>query len=152
MPDSTPLSDRYYQLIDEIVQATLQGKIRSKEQVYQMLLKGVSSGTGEIFDRCLDERFRATREQVDNPVSEIKQAKATRSLRALQTIQGEWERAQEQSRVSEAIATAVRAITTAQPTERLTALLRVLDPNQQQVLSLQQIAQLAKTLYSQARL
>lgn len=151
MPDSTPLSDRYYQLIDEIVQATLQGKIRSKEQVYQMLLKGVSSGTGEIFDRCLDERFRATREQVDNPVSEIKQAKATRSLRALQTIQGEWERAQEQSRVSEAIATAVRAITTAQPTERLTALLRVLDPNQQQVLSLQQIAQLAKTLYSQAQ-
>ncbi len=151
MPDPVPLGDRYLELIDEIVQATLQGKIRSKEQVYQMLLQGVSTGTGEIFERCLDERLTTTQEQVDNPVSEIKQAKATRTLRALKTISSEWERVQEQNRVSEAIASAVRAITTAQPAERLTTLLRMTDPNRQEVLTLQQLAQLAKTLQQQAK-
>jgi len=151
MPDSRPLRDRYFELIDEIVQATLQGKIRSKEQVYQMLLQGVSTGTGEIFDRCLEEKMNATQQQVDNPVSEIKQAKAIRSLRALKTLSGEWERVQEQRHVLEAITDAAQAITTAQPAERLTALLRLTDPNRQQVLNVQQLAQLAKALQQQAQ-
>ena len=150
MTDAMPLRDRYIELIDDIVQNTLKGKIRSKEQVYQMLLQGVSTGTGEIFERCLEERLSSTQEQADNPVSEIKQAKATRSLRALKTISSEWERAQEQNRVSEAITTAIQAITTATPADRFTALLRVIDPNRQQVLTLQQLAQLAKTLQQQA--
>jgi tetratricopeptide (TPR) repeat protein len=145
-----PLRDRYLDLIDEIVQTTLQGKIRSKEQVYQMLLQGVSTGTGEIFERCLEERLNTTQQQVDNPVSEIKQAKASRSLRALQTITSQWERVQEQNRVSANITTAIEAITTAAPTERFTALVRVIDPNREQVLNSQQLAQLAKTLQQQA--
>jgi tetratricopeptide (TPR) repeat protein len=148
MTDSVPLRDRYKALIDEIIQATLKGKIRSKEQVYQMLLQGVSTGTGEIFERCLDDETNATQQQVDNPISEIKQAKAMRSLRALKTISSEWERVQQQNRASKAIIGAVQAITTAPPSERLTALLRVTDPNRQQVLSLQQLAQLAKDLQS----
>ncbi len=151
MPDSIPLRDRYFGLIDEVLQATLQGKIRSKEQVYQMLLQGVSAGTGEIFERCLEEQLSTTQQQVDNPVSEIKQAKAMRSLRALKTISSEWERVQKQNQVSQAMATAVQAITTAPPPERLTALLRVIDPNRQQVLSLQQMAQLAKALQQQVQ-
>ncbi len=150
MTDAMPLRDRYLGLIDEIVQATLKGKIRSKEQVYQMLLQGVSTGTGEIFDRCLEEEINTTQQQVDNPVSEIKQAKATRSLRALKTITSEWERVQEQNRVSATINTAIQSITTANPAERLTALLRAIDPNRQEVLTLQQLAQLAKTLQQQA--
>ncbi|HEY9610430.1 tetratricopeptide repeat protein [Allocoleopsis sp.] len=151
MPDSRPLRDRYIDLIDEIVQATLKGNIRSKEQVYQMLLQGVSTGTGEIFDRCLEEQINTTQHQVDNPVSEIKQAKAIRSLRALKTLSGEWERVQEQKHTSQAISGAVQSIITAQPTERLTALLRVTDPNRQQVLNLQQLAQLGKDLQQQAQ-
>jgi tetratricopeptide (TPR) repeat protein len=160
MPDSMPLGDsealhqsaaRYFELIDEIVQATLKGKIRSKEQVYQMLMQRVSPGTGEIFERCLDERVTTTQQQVDNPVSEIKQAKAIRTLRALQTISSEYVRVQEQNRVSTSISTAIQAITTAQPAERLTALLRVIDPNRQEVLNLQQLAQLAKTLQQKAK-
>jgi len=151
MPDSISLRDRYFELIDEIVQATLKGKIRSKEQVYQMLLQGVSTGTGEIFERCLEERLTATQEQVDNPVSEIKQAKATRILRALKTISSEWERAQEQNRVSTSITTAVQSITTAEQALRFSALVRVIDPNQQQVLNFQQLAQLAKTLQQHAQ-
>lgn len=146
MTEGRQVRDQYVQLIDGIVEATLKGKIRSKEQVYQMLLQGVSSGTGEIFERCLEEQLNSTQQQVDHPISEIKQAKAQRTLRALQTIQSEWERVQKQSRASEAISTAVQAITTAQGNERLTALLRIIDPNRQQVLTLQQLAQLAKAL------
>lgn len=145
-----PLQERYFELIDEIVQTTLKGKIRSKEQVYQKLLQGVSTGTGEIFERCLDERLNSTQQQVDNPVSEIKQAKAIRSLRALNTIISEWERVQEQNRVSTSITTAIQSIITADRSDRLTTLLRVIDPNRQQVLNLQQLGQLAKTLQQEA--
>ena len=151
MTDSMPLRDRYIQLIDEIVEATLKGKIRSKEQVYQMLLSGVSTGTGEIFERCLEESLNTTQQQVDNPVSEIKQAKAIRTLRALNTISSEWQRVQEQNRVSDAIASATQAIISAPPAERLSALIRAIDPNQKQVLNLSQIAQLAKILKQQAQ-
>ncbi len=150
MSDSMPLRDRYFELIDEIVQATLQGKIRSKEQVYQKLSQEVSTGTGEIFERCLEERLNTTQQQVDNPISEIKQAKAMRSLRALKTISSEWERVQAQNRVSAVITSAVETITTAPPTERFATLLRAIDPNREQVLNVQQLGQLAKTLQQQA--
>jgi len=146
MTDSMSLRDRYLKLIDEIVQATLKGNIRSKEQVYQMLRQGVSTGTGEIFERCLEEQFKTTQQQIDNPVSEIKQAKATRTLRALGTINSEYTRLQEQNRVSDVITTATQAIITAAAGDRFTSLLRVIDPNRQQVLNLQQLTQLAKTL------
>lgn len=151
MPDSMSLRDRYLGLIDEIVQTTLKGKIRSKEQVYQMLRQGVSSGTGEIFERCLEEQINTTQQQIDNPISEIKQAKATRALRALQTINSEYSRLQEQNRVSEVITTATQAIITANPVDRFTVLLRTIDPNRQQVLNFQQLIQLAKALEQQAK-
>ncbi len=50
------MRDRYSDLIDRIVAATLKGEIRSKDQVYQMLQTEVSSGTGELFERCLQEQ------------------------------------------------------------------------------------------------
>lgn len=150
MSESMPLGDRYFQLIDEIVEATLKGKIRSKEQVYQMLVQGVSTGTGEIFERCLEERLGTTQQEVDNPVSEIKQAKATRTLRALKTISSEYSRVQEQNRVSTTITVATQAIIAAESPDRISYLLRAIDPNQQQTLNLQQLAQLAKTLQKKA--
>ncbi len=150
MSDSMPLQERYFKLIDEIVQTTLKGQIRSKEQVYQKLLQGVTTGTGEIFERCLDERLNSTQQQVDNPISEIKQAKAIRSLRALNTITSEWERVQEQNRVSTSITAAIQSIITAPGSDRLTTFLRVIDPNREQVLNLQQLGQLAKTLQQEA--
>ena len=99
--------DRYLGLIDQIVQTTLKGQISSKEQVYQMLVQQVSPGTGEIFERCLEERQSEAQSQVDRPSDELKQAKATRSLRALKTIRGEWERALVQNQAANAIAAAV---------------------------------------------
>ncbi|HEY9693504.1 MAG TPA: tetratricopeptide repeat protein [Oculatellaceae cyanobacterium] len=146
MSDSTSLRDRYLQLIDEIVQITLKGQIRSKEQVYQMLVKDISVGTGEIFERCIDERLTSTQDEVDN---NLHPATATRRLRALKTIEGEWQRWQKDNRIGSAIAQAVQQIITAEQGNRLTTVLRIIDPNQQQVLTLEQLQQLAKALQQQ---
>jgi len=146
MSDSISVRDRYLALIDEIVQTTLKGQIRSKEQVYQRLLQDVTPGEGEIFERCLAQRIDTTQQQKDTQTDELKQAKAIRSLRALQTIQGEWERVQKQNQVSDVLSAALQTLITAQSGDRLTALLRVIDPNRKPVLTLDQLRQLAKTL------
>ncbi|MBV9388405.1 MAG: tetratricopeptide repeat protein [Chroococcidiopsidaceae cyanobacterium CP_BM_ER_R8_30] len=150
MPNSVPLLERYSALIEEIVQATLKGKIRSQQQVYQMLLQGVSPGTGEVFEQALSDRLSATQHQVDTQTDELKQAKASRSLRAIQTIQKEWQHWQAQNQATEAIGEATRSIITAESTHRLGALLQVLDPNQERPLNLQQLQQLSTDLQRQA--
>ena len=68
MSDSNSLSNRYQELIDSIVDITLQGKIRSKEQVYRMLVKEIESGTGEIFERVLDEKIQQTTAQLEKKI------------------------------------------------------------------------------------
>jgi len=143
--DSLSLRDRYLALIDEIVQTTLKGKISSVEQVYQMLLKGVSSGTGEIFELALSDRLDAAQSLVNSEKDELKKAKATRSLRAIKTIENQWQRTQEQNKANNAIASGVQEITQ-ESSDRLAALLRVIDPNRKYPLSLQQLQQLAKSL------
>lgn len=147
MSETSSVRDRYFGLIDEIVQTTLKGQIRSKEQVYQLLLQ-VTPGEGEIFERCLTERIDTTQQQKDNKSDELKQAKAMRSFRALQTINSEWERVQKQNQASSALNTAWQTITTAQSSDRLTALLRVIDPNRRPTLTLDQLGQLAKIYLS----
>ncbi|WP_413201210.1 tetratricopeptide repeat protein [Nostoc piscinale] len=152
MSDSLPLRDRYLALIDEIVQLTLQGKVSSVEMVYQMLQKSIISGTGEIFELALSDRSTTIQNQVDSEQDELKKAKANRSLRAIKTIQSQWQRYAEQNKAIEAIATAVREITTASTDERLTTLLRFTDPNQKQPLNSSQLQQLAKGLQQFAQL
>jgi tetratricopeptide (TPR) repeat protein len=149
MSDSLSLRDRHIKLIDTIVQATLKGQIRSKEQVYQMLLQGVSPGTGEIFERCLGDRIAETQRQIDTQTDEFKQAKAVRGLRALQTIRGEWERWQEKNQATEALSIGIQQIIAAEPGDRLHAFLKITDPNRPQALNLSQIQQLATTLQQQ---
>ncbi|MGF1674372.1 MAG: hypothetical protein ACFCUV_11905, partial [Rivularia sp. (in: cyanobacteria)] len=146
MSESVPLRDKYLALIDEIVQATLKGKISSQGQVYQMLLKGISVGTGEIFELVLSENLDSTTLQVETQTDEFKKAKATRSLRALKTIQTQWKRVEEQNIAVESILSAAREITTAPENERLTIFLRVTDPNRKQALNQKQLQQLAKAL------
>ncbi|MEA5570808.1 tetratricopeptide repeat protein [Calothrix sp. UHCC 0171] len=152
MSDSLSLRDKYLALIDEIVAATLQGKISSAEQVYQMLLKGVTTDTGEIFEMLLSDRLNSTQQLVNSEKDELKQAKATRSLRAIKTIQTQWLRAEEENKTRGAMAAAIREITTSAPEEQLGVFLRVIDQNHKNPLNLQQIQQLAKSLnqYAQA--
>ncbi|NEQ35176.1 MAG: tetratricopeptide repeat protein [Okeania sp. SIO3I5] len=149
MTESISWQERYLNLIDHIIEITLQGKIRSKEQVYQMLVKEISSGTGEIFERCFDERFQTIKNQVDIETDELKQAKANRRLRALKTIQGEWEKWEKQNQTQEAIATSIQQIINTESRERLTSLLNAIDPNQKQPLTLNQIQKLGQTLHDQ---
>jgi tetratricopeptide (TPR) repeat protein len=150
--DSPSLRDKYLALISEIVEATLKGKISSVEQVYQMLLKGVSVDTGEVFEMILGEQVSSTQLSVDSEKDELKKAKLTRSLRAMKTIQTQWQRAEEQNKASAVTASAIREIITADPDKQLSVFLRAVDPNQKQPLNIQQIQQLAKSLqqYAQA--
>ncbi|MFM6036711.1 MAG: tetratricopeptide repeat protein [Sphaerospermopsis kisseleviana] len=146
MSDSLPLRDHYLALINDIIETTLKGKISSVEQVYQMLVKGITSGTGEVFELVLSDRLHTLQSQVDSETDELKKAKATRSLRAAKTIQTQWQRWQEQNKANEVIALSMREITTATSDQRLTALLRAIDPNQKYPLNLSQLQQLAKSL------
>lgn len=146
MSDSLPLGEHYLALINDIIETTLKGKISSVEQVYQMLLKGITSGTGEVFELVLSDRLNIIQSQVDRETDELKKAKAARSLRAAKTIQTQWQRWQEQNKANEVIAVSMREITTASSDERLTALLRATDPNQKYPLNLSQLQQLARSL------
>lgn len=149
MTDSQNWNDRYHQLITDIIQATLKGQIRSKEQVYRQLVQEVNSETAEVFQACLDQQVTDFQQQVETQTDELKKAKATRSLRALQTIVGEWQRAAQQNRTLDAIATASRQLMQADSAEYLTTLIRILDPNQPQAFNLAQVQQLAQTLKQQ---
>ncbi|MCC3422084.1 MAG: tetratricopeptide repeat protein [Microcoleus sp. PH2017_07_MST_O_A] len=149
MPESTSLRDRYLALIDKIVEITLKGQIRSKEQVYQMLVQDIGTGTGEIFERCFGERLDATDNLLRNEKDEIKQAKANRSLRALKTIQGEWERWQKDNRVDREIASSIQQILAAESNGRLLAILQIIDPNKEHPLTLDQLQQLSKSVHQQ---
>lgn len=140
------LTDRYYGVIDQIVTITLKGQLRSKEQIYQQLLQDIEAGTGEIFERCLTDRLTQTQAQVDNAADELKQAKASRSLRAMQAIQKEWERYQKEQMVTGAIAQAQQAILNASPDEKLLAWLNALDANQENKLDWDALKQLAQAL------
>lgn len=145
MTDAAGLRDRSFDLIDQIVQMTLKGQIRSKEQVYQMLADAVGAGTGEIFERCLFDRITTTEQQANDTSNELKQAKASRILRALQTISSEWERWQAQNQSTAALDIALRQIATSEE-GAFVAFLKVTDPNQPKPLDLDQLQQLAKHL------
>lgn len=146
MTPEPSLRDRYFAVIDQIVTITLKGQLRSKEQIYQQLLQDIEAGTGEIFERCLSERLEATQLQVENAPNELKQAKASRSLRAMQAIQGEWERYQKEQQVTGAITTATQAILSAPADERLTVWLGYVDGNQENRLNFEGLKQLAQAL------
>ena len=128
---------------------TLKGNIRSKEQVYQLLVEGVAAGTGELFERSLQGQAEALQVRLDTETDELKQAKAARSRRAIQTIQGEWARWQQLNQATEAIASVIQTIITAESSQRLAAFLRAIDPNQPHCLNLGQLKQLAAALQQQ---
>ncbi len=143
------LSDRYATLIEQIVQLTLKGNIRSKEQVYQMLVREIEPDSGEVFEACLQNRVTATQAQANDKTNELKQAKAVRGLRALQTIESEWKRWQTENQARSAISSAVFQILQAEPGDRLLAFLKISDPNDPQSLNADQLKQFATTLRQQ---
>lgn len=153
---SISLSDRYQSLIENIVATALKGQIRSKEYIYQSLVQNITTGTGEVFEGCLGERLKVTQSELNNltdsqrlfqkETPELQKARLTRTLKALQSIQGEWERFEKHNRTQAAIKTAVQKIIAAPKNARLTVLLEIIDLNQNQVFNLSQLQQLARDL------
>ncbi|CDN15184.1 MAG: tetratricopeptide repeat protein [Richelia sp.] len=146
MSESVSFREKYLSLIDKIVQATLKGQISSGGQVYRMLIEGMTIGTGEIFEMALSDRMNSFQLQLDAETDELRRAKASRSLRAINTIQSQWVKAQEQNKAAEAIANAIKEITIAESDERLSVLLSTIDPNRKYSLNTQQLQQLSKSL------
>jgi tetratricopeptide (TPR) repeat protein len=142
---SESLSDRYFALIDQIVELTLQGKISSVERVYGILVEQVETGTGEILERCLSQRIDATEAQLATKL------KAARVLRALQTIEKQWLRWQEENLVAAEISETAQMIIAGDPEDYFLRTVDVLDPNQEHPLSIDELNQLAENLQAAAK-
>lgn len=135
--------DRYLAVIDKILESTLAGRVRSVEQVYQRLLREIRPGTSEIFERCLLER----RESLE--ASAGTSSKVTRKLRALQTIEGQLQRWDQEHQTTAAVTTTVKRLVGAPLEERLALLVEVLDPNQERPWTSDRLKQLAQELQAQ---
>ena len=143
MPES--LSDRYFALIDQIVELTLQGKISSFERVYRMLVENIETGTGEILERCLNQRIETTTAQLDTKL------KAARVLRALQTIEKQWLRWQEENQVDAEISDIARDILAVDPDDYFLAIVDAIDPNQDEPLGFDGLSKLAESFEAAAK-
>ncbi|MGC1305852.1 MAG: hypothetical protein WA885_01395 [Phormidesmis sp.] len=134
------LTERYLALINDIVAQTLKGNVRSKEQVRSQLESAVEIGTGEIFERAVASRIAETETQLESSL------KAGRILRALKTIEGEWQKGQRDRQAASGLAAAVQKLQQADTSQRPTVFLSLIDPNQPDSLNRQQLRQLAKML------
>ena len=141
---SESLSDRYFALIDRIVELTLQGKISSFERVYRMLVENIEPGTGEILERCLDRRIETTTAQLDTKL------KAARVLRALQTIERQWLRWQEENQVDADISEIAKEILAVDPEDYFLAIINAIDSNQDEPLSFDELNKLADNIKNAA--
>ncbi|MEL6779102.1 MAG: hypothetical protein AAFO06_17785 [Cyanobacteria bacterium J06597_16] len=139
---SGSLAEQYLELIDGIVQQTLKGNIRSKEQVRSQLEAAVQSGTGEIFERAVVTRITETEAQLESSL------KAGRILRALKTIESEWQKGQTARQKASSLSAAASQLQQADAAERPVTFLSLIDPNQLNNLNRQQLKDLAKSLDS----
>ncbi|MEO0707746.1 MAG: hypothetical protein AAF050_19060 [Cyanobacteria bacterium J06649_5] len=140
---SGSLTEQYLELIDGIVQQTLKGNIRSKEQVRSQLEAAVQSGTGEIFERAVVTRITETEAQLESSL------KAGRILRALKTIESEWQKGQTARQKASSLSAAASQLQQADAAERPVIFLSLIDPNQLNNLNRQQLKDLAKSLDSE---
>ena len=139
-----PLSDQYFDLIDQIVDKTLQGKIASTERVYIMLERGIESGTAEVWERCLAQRIEATKAQLD------KKLKATRVLRALTTIETQYQRWQKAHQQQNEIAEATKKLLDSTVDQLVANWIQIIDINQKEPLNRSKLQQIAQSLQNAA--
>ncbi|EDX84891.1 tetratricopeptide repeat domain protein [Synechococcus sp. PCC 7335] len=137
---SGSLVEQYLALIDRIVEQTLKGNVRSKEQVRSQLEAAVETGTGEIFERSLGTRITEIEAQLEGSL------KAARILRALKTIESEWQKGQKDRQAASGIVIAADQLRQAEAAERPNIFLSFIDPNQPNNLNRKQLKQLAKSL------
>lgn len=136
------LAEQYLALIDQIVQQTLKGNVRSKEQVRSQLDEAIEIGTGEIFERSLATRMTETESQLEGSL------KAPRILRALKTIEGEWQKGLQNRQAANLVTAAADKLRATATADRPVAFLNLIDPNQPNSLNRAQLKQLAQALES----
>lgn len=144
------MRDRYNTFLEHVITETLAGRIQSEAQLERLLAEQIEAGTGEIFERLLAEQLAGFQQAVNGETDELKQAKATRKLRALKKLQAAWEKGQKQRQTQDASAAAVQKIRQADPSERLTVLNQTLDPNQADAFNQPHIQQLIQALHQAA--
>jgi tetratricopeptide (TPR) repeat protein len=149
---SKPLStrDRYLIFVDRIIINIENGKLLSKEHVYRILSESLEAGTGEIFERALEEHAQQLQANFVAQTDEVKQAKANQKLRAMKILQDAWEQWQKNYQLQDTCARGLQTILNAEPQERLTTLIQVLDPNHTPVFERQHIQLLTQLLQKSA--
>lgn len=143
------LLERYQSFIEDLIQQTLQGKFRSKEQIGQTLMTGIQTGSGEVFERCLAARSQSLAATIASEPDELKQARAIRSQRAIKMIQSAWEQVQQHFQTTREIDTALKSLLEVEDIDILSPFLTVLDPNREGAMNRDQLQQLAAVLQTQ---
>ena len=149
---SKPLTtfERYTIFVDRIIINIENGKLLSKEHVYRILSESLESGTGEIFERALEEQANLLQANFAAQTDEVKQAKANQKLRAMKILQDAWEQWQQNYQLQDTCARGLQTILSAEPQERLATLIQVLDPNHTPVFERQHIQLLTQLLQKSA--
>ncbi|PZO36244.1 MAG: hypothetical protein DCF19_22110 [Pseudanabaena frigida] len=144
--ESKPLTtrERYLIFVERIIININNGKLLSKEHVYRILSESLEAGTGEIFERALEEHANALQSNFDAQTDVVKQAKATQNLRAMKILKDAWEQWQNNYQVQDTCTRGLQTILNAETQDRLLTLIQVLDPNHTPVFERQHIQLLAQ--------
>jgi tetratricopeptide (TPR) repeat protein len=138
------LAEQYQQFIEATIAKTLKGEFRTKAQVYKLVAQQLENGTSEVLERCLTTQASQLQQQFAQESSEIKQAKITRQINALKTIQEGWEQWQQENGKQRTVDRACQNILQQPQEDRFLALIQTLDPNQSEPLDHSHINGLAQ--------
>lgn len=136
-------SQFYSELIEQIIEKYNQNKIRSKDQVYKLLVQGVKRETSEIFELCLSQEKEVIKNRLE---TERKKLKLTKTLNFLETIEEQWQRWLQDNQTQKKISSNAELIIKEKPENRLLTLVKITDFNQTNVISRNELKQLAQTL------
>jgi tetratricopeptide (TPR) repeat protein len=143
----TDLQVRYSSLIEHIVQSSLSGAIRSREQVYSLIAEELEPTTEAVFSNCLGSQIEQIEQQIQIP-DPCTQARANLTRRTLQTIELEWQRYQQQITTQDSVVNTIFRITSADQRDRLAILVEAISPQQAHSLPIPHLEQLARGLAS----
>ncbi len=143
--DKNSLSQSYLDLIEQIIETYNQNKIRSPEQVYQILVEEITKGTGEIFERCLNEKTIEIKTRLE---TERKKLKLTRILKFLETVEQQWQRWLQENQTQAQINDYTQLIVQTKNEDKLLTFIKIIDPNHHSRLSQNELIQLAQNLKS----
>ncbi len=149
-PPPQTTRDRYIVFVEEVIANINNGKLLSKEHVYNVLIDNLESGTGEIFERVLEEQANVLQANFAAQTDEVKQAKANHKLRALKNLKDAWEQWQKNYQVQDTCARGLQKILNTEASERLSTLIQILDPNHTPVFERQHLQLLTQSLQKSA--